>query len=87
MEFHPETFFALKKKNRYKRKTLYFFEQRVYTYSYLAQRYFARKTIGIMTRGPKLAVYYTDISRGNLQCSCLMSRALAVTHCFASAIS
>lgn len=49
-------FFALKKKKK-SDKNLYFFENRVCTYSHLAQGYLARKTIGIMTRGPKLAVY------------------------------
>lgn len=40
-----------KKKNRTKEKFVF-----LCVYSHLAQRHFARKTIGIMTRGPKLAV-------------------------------
>lgn len=74
-------FFALKKE-----KIVFLRASRVYVFPFSAG-ISRSKNNRDHDEGAKISRIPADISRGNLQCSCLMSRALAVTHCFASAIS
>lgn len=77
-------FLRVKKKNRTKEKFVFLWLSRVFPFSATT---FRSKNNRDHDEGAKISRTLADISRGNLQCSCLMSRALAVTHCFASAIS